>query len=97
MEHVVGIKNPRVGIVNIGVEEKKRARQRDVSASERNPYINFVGSIEAREIQTEPQTLLSEAFVGNVILSCMRASARPDFKVKQGMMTSLRSKIEPFL
>ena len=52
MEHVVGIKNPRVGIVNIGVEEEKGNAlvKETYPLLKENPYINFVGSIEAREI-----------------------------------------------
>ena len=52
MEHVVGIKNPRVGIVNIGAEEEKG----NALVKETFPLlkqctdINFTGSIEAREI-----------------------------------------------
>lgn len=52
MENVVGIKNPRVAIVNIGAEEEKG----NALVKETFPLlkecedINFVGSIEAREI-----------------------------------------------
>ena len=52
MEHVVGVKKPRVGIVNIGVEEEKG----NALVKETYPLlreckdINFIGSIEAREI-----------------------------------------------
>ena len=52
MEHVVGIKNPRVAIVNIGAEEEKG----NALVKETLPLlkectdINFIGSIEAREI-----------------------------------------------
>lgn len=54
MEHVVGIKNPRVAIVNIGAEEEKG----NALVKETFPLlkeckdINFIGSIEAREIRT---------------------------------------------
>ena len=52
MEHVVGIPNPRVAIVNIGAEEEKG----NALVKETFPLlkeckdINFIGSIEAREI-----------------------------------------------
>ncbi|MEG1742372.1 MAG: phosphate acyltransferase PlsX, partial [Acetivibrio sp.] len=52
MEHVVGIKNPRVAIVNIGAEEEKG----NMLVKETFPLlkncneINFIGSIEARNI-----------------------------------------------
>ena len=71
MEHVVGIKNPRVGIVNIGVEEEKGNAlvKETYPLLKENPYINFVGSIEAREIPNgAADVVVCEAFVGNVIL-----------------------------
>ncbi len=71
MEHVMGLKNPRVGIVNIGVEEEKG----NALVKETYPLlkeckdINFIGSIEAREIPAgAADVIVSEAFVGNVIL-----------------------------
>ena len=89
MEHVVGIKNPRVGIVNIGVEEEKGNAlvKETYPLLKENPYINFVGSIEAREIPNgAADVVVCEAF-GATLIS----------KVKQGMMTSLRSKIGALL
>ena len=71
MEHVVGVKKPRVGIVNIGVEEEKG----NALVKETYPLlreckdINFIGSIEAREIPAgAADVIVTEAFVGNVIL-----------------------------
>ena len=52
MEHVVGVKNPKVALVNIGAEEEKG----NALVKETMPLlrectdINFVGSIEARDI-----------------------------------------------
>ena len=64
-----------------------------------NPYINFVGSIEAREIPNgAADVVVCEAFVGNVILKLYEGvGATLISKVKQGMMTSLRSKIGALL
>ena len=71
MENVVGIKNPRVAIVNIGAEEEKG----NALVKETMPLlkeckdINFVGCIEAREIpKGGADVIVCEAFVGNVIL-----------------------------
>ncbi len=101
MEHVVGVKNPRVGIVNIGVEEEKGNAlvKETYPLLKENPYINFVGSIEAREIPNgAADVIVCEAFVGNVILKLYEGvGATLISKVKQGMMTSLRSKIGALL
>ena len=97
MEHVVGIKNPRVAIVNIGAEEDKG----NSLVKETFPLlkactdINFVGSIEAREIpHGGADVIVCEAFVGNVILKLYEGlSSTLISLVKQGMMSSVTSKI----
>ncbi len=97
MEHVVGIKNPRVAIVNIGAEEEKG----NALVKETFPLlkeckgINFVGSIEAREIpHGDADVIVCEAFVGNVILKLYEGlSATLINAIKQGMTSTTRSKI----
>ena len=97
MDHVVGIKNPRVAIVNIGAEEDKG----NALVKETFPLlkactdINFVGSIEAREIpHGGADVIVCEAFVGNVILKLYEGlSSTLISLVKQGMMSSVTSKI----
>ena len=97
MEHVMGIKKPRVAIVNIGAEEEKG----NALVKETFPLlkecedINFVGSIEAREIpHGYADVIVCEAFTGNVILKLYEGVASTLMSaVKQGMMSSLKSKI----
>ena len=101
MEHVVGIKNPRVAIVNIGAEDEKGnalVKETFLLLKECKD-INFIGSIEAREIpHGGADVIVSEAFVGNVILKLYEGvGATLISMVKQGMMTSLRSKIGALL
>lgn len=101
MENVVGIKNPRVAIVNIGAEEEKgNALVKETFPLLKNcNEINFIGSIEAREIPSGyADVIVCEAFVGNVILKLYEGLASTLLgKVKQGMMSSLRSKIGALL
>lgn len=97
MENVVGVKNPRVAIVNIGAEEEKG----NALVKETFPLlkecedINFVGSIEAREIpHGEADVIVCEAFVGNVILKLYEGlSGTLVSAIKKGMMSTLKSKI----
>ena len=51
MEHIMGVKNPKVGIVNIGAEEEKgNALVKETFPQLKAlPGINFIGSVEARE------------------------------------------------
>lgn len=101
MENVVGVKKPKVAIVNIGAEEEKgNALVKETFPLLKNcPDINFVGSIEARDIpHGEADVIVCEAFVGNVILKLYEGvGATLIGMVKQGMMTSLRSKIGALL
>ncbi len=71
MENVLGIKNPRVAIVNIGAEEEKGNQLvKETFPLLKNCIdINFIGSIEARDIpHGGADVIVCEAFVGNVIL-----------------------------
>lgn len=101
MEHVMGIKNPRVAIVNIGAEEEKG----NALVKETFPFlkeckdINFTGSIEAREIpHGAADVIVCEAFVGNVILKLYEGvGSTLIHMVKKGMMATLRSKMGALL
>ncbi len=101
MENIMGIKNPKVGIVNIGAEEEKgNALVKETYPLLKNcPEINFIGSVEARDIPAGvADVIVCEAFVGNVILKLYEGvGATMLHKVKAGMMTSLRSKIGALL
>ena len=101
MEHIVGVKNPRVAIVNNGAEEEKG----NALVKETFPLlkackgINFIGSIEARDIPSGyADVIVCEAFVGNVILKLYEGLAATLMsKIKSGMMKNTRSKMGALL
>ena len=101
MEHVIGVKKPKVAIVNIGAEEEKG----NALVKETFPLlkeltdIHFTGSIEARDIPYgKADVIVSEAFAGNVILKLYEGlGAVLIGKIKEGMMSTLRSKIGALL
>ena len=101
MENVLGIKNPKVGIVNIGAEEDKG----NALVKETFPLlkaekdINFIGSVEAREIpHGQADVVVCEAFAGIIILKLYEGvGAVLVSKIKEGMMSTLRSKIGALL
>lgn len=101
MEHVMGIKNPRVGIVNNGAEEEKgNALVKETFPLLKNcPDINFIGSVESRDIPSGyADVVVCEAFVGNVVLKMYEGVGASLIKmVKEGMMSSFRSKIGALL
>lgn len=97
MKNIMGIENPRVGIVNIGAEEEKG----NALVKETFPLlkachdINFVGSVEAREIPYGAvDVIVCDAFVGNVILKLYEGVGGAFVKViKNSMMESTRGKL----
>lgn len=101
MENVLGIKNPKVAIVNVGVEEEKGNQL----VKEAYPMlkeckdVNFVGSIEARDIPNgNADVIVCDAFVGNVILKLYEGLGKTLIgKVKGAMMSSLKTKIGALL
>ena len=101
MENVLGVKNPKVGLVNIGAEEEKG----NALVKETFPLlkeckeINFVGSVEARDIPAGAvDVVVCEAFVGNVILKMYEGVGSVMLhEIKKGMLSTLRSKIGALL
>ena len=101
MENVIGIKNPKVAIVNIGAEEEKG----NALVKETMPLlkqltdINFMGSIEARDIPSgAADVIVADAFVGNVILKIYEGLGMTLIKkIKAGLMSSFRSKMGALL
>ena len=97
MEKVIGIKNPRVGIVNIGAEEEKG----NALVKETMPLlkecddINFIGSVESREIpKGGVDIIVCEAFVGNVILKLYEGLGSTLLgKIKDALMKNVFTKI----
>jgi glycerol-3-phosphate acyltransferase PlsX len=97
MQHVVGVDNPRVAIVNIGAEEEKG----NALVKETMPLlkeckdINFTGCIEARDIpHGDADVIVCEAFTGNVILKLYEGlSATLVRVIKRGLMSTAKSKI----
>lgn len=96
-ENVMGRKNPTVGIVNIGTEEEKGNQlvKETYPLLKECKDINFVGSVEAREIAGgSTDILVCEAFVGNVILKFFEGVAKTFLScIKEGIMKSFRTKL----
>ena len=70
MEKVMGVKSPKVGLLNIGSEETK-GRDLEIEAYKllESSGLNFVGNIEARDIPDgEVQVVVTDGFTGNVVL-----------------------------
>ena len=87
-------------LVQFAEEEKGNALVKETFPLLKNCRdINFIGSVEARDIPYgAADVIVSEAFVGNVILKLYEGvGGALTKKIKAGMMTSLRSKIGALL
>lgn len=97
MENAIGIKSPRVALVNVGLEEAKGNQLVKETAPllKECENLNFTGSIEAREIPNgAADVVVCDAFVGNVILKLSEGLSSVLVKeIKGGLMSTLRSKI----
>lgn len=85
-ERVLGISNPRVGLLNIGEEETKGCEVvRDVYLRLRNlGSINFIGNVEGRDILTgDADVIACDGFVGNVVLKFAEGMATTVFRFVQ--------------
>jgi len=70
MKHIMGIKTPRVGLLNIGEEESKGGSilQRAYKLLSTST-INFIGNIEGRDIlKGTADVMVCDGFVGNILL-----------------------------
>lgn len=70
MEKVLGKENPKVALVNLGVEENKGSTLTKSSYKLlEKSHLNFIGNVEAREVpQGACDVIVCDGFVGNVIL-----------------------------
>ncbi|GBG54925.1 phosphate acyltransferase [Sporomusaceae bacterium FL31] len=70
-EYVLGIKNPRVGLLNIGEEETKGNEQALATYPllQQLQTVNFIGNAEGRDIpRGTVDVVVCDGFVGNVVL-----------------------------
>ncbi len=101
MKSALGIEKPRVALVNIGAEETKgnALSLATYPLLKETKEINFVGNIESRQIPAgDADVVVCDAFTGNVILKLYEGLSKTLIgKIKEGMMSSLRSKIGALL
>ncbi|MBU5437739.1 phosphate acyltransferase PlsX [Tissierella sp. MSJ-40] len=100
MEKVIGVKSPKVGLVNIGVEKGKgNLLTKETYDLLENTNINFIGNVEARDIPTGAvDVIVCDGFVGNIVLKLTEGMAISMFSsLKEVFMKNTKSKIGAFL
>lgn len=100
LENVEGIKDPEIGLLNIGTEDTKGGplQIEAYKLLEESP-VNFVGNIEARELPAGVcDAVISDGFTGNVVLKLYEGVASNMMKlIKRTLMSTFRSKIAALL
>src|SRR5205814_7081981 len=79
--HVLGYKNPTVGLMSIGGEDAKGSGlTKEVFKLLRESSLNFRGNIEGRDLFENPcEVVLCDGFVGNVVLKTCESIAHAIF------------------
>ncbi|MDD2793044.1 MAG: phosphate acyltransferase PlsX [Sediminibacterium sp.] len=70
-EHILGISNPAIGLVNVGEEEGKGnlLAQSTYTLLKENQQIRFIGNIEGRDFFTDKaDVMVCDGFTGNIVL-----------------------------
>ena len=78
MEKVLGVKNPRVGLVNNGSEANKgRELEVDAYLQLSDADVNFIGNVEGRDIPFGVcDVLVTDGFTGNILLKYTEGMGR---------------------
>ena len=77
--NVLGVKNPKVGLMSNGEEDEKGTTftKETFKLLKETPGIEFVGNVEGRDLfETELDVVLCDGFVGNVMLKTVEATAK---------------------
>ncbi len=83
LENVEGVKNPKIGLLNIGTEDTKGTElQKEAYKLLSEAPINFVGNIESREMpKGECDAVITDGFTGNIALKLIEGTASTFFKL----------------
>ena len=95
-QKVRGIDYPRVGLLNIGTEEKKgNELTKHTYEMLKKADINFIGNIEARDLlDGVADVVVTDGFTGNMVLKTIEGTALSIFKMlKSALMSNLKSKL----
>lgn len=97
---VSGLQKPRVGLLNIGTEDKKG---NDLTKAAfhllKEANLNFIGNVEARDLLNGvADVVVTDGFTGNMVLKSIEGTADTIFKMlKEAFMASTKTKISAVL
>lgn len=95
-EKVRGIVNPRVGLLNIGTEDKKgNELTKEAFQLLQQANLHFIGNVEARDLlDGVADVVVTDGFTGNMVLKTIEGTALTVFKMlKTALNSSMKSKL----
>lgn len=96
LENVMGVKNPEIGLLNIGTEETKGGElQLEAFSLLKNSNLNFIGNVEARDIPKGVcDAVITDGFTGNVALKLYEGVSSTIFSMlKSALYKNLKNKL----
>lgn len=97
---VRGLQKPRIGLLNIGTEDKK-GNELTKAAFEllKEADLNFIGNVEARDLlEGVADVVVTDGFTGNMVLKSIEGTAGALFSMlKEAFMSSTKTKISAVL
>lgn len=99
-EKVRGVKQPRVGLLNVGTEDKKGNELcKQAFPLLKEAPVHFVGNVEARDVLNGVcDVLVTDGFAGNVLLKTVEGTALSIFSMlKEQLLSSFTSKMGALL
>lgn len=94
---VFGVKNPKVALLNVGVEEEKGddLHRAAYALLKNDDSLNFLGNMESRDLLSGKYDLIAcDAFSGNVLIKSTEGACLEMLKrLKKDLFSSLRNKI----
>lgn len=96
LEGVMGVKNPKIALLNIGTEETKGGElQLESYKLLKESSINFIGNVESRDLPNPPcDAIITDGFTGNISLKLFEGVASNLMSMlKKALTSNLKTKI----
>ncbi|PPE06443.1 phosphate acyltransferase PlsX [Mesoplasma corruscae] len=97
-QEVLKVSNPQTTLLNIGVEETKGTllQKEAFKALSSDPFINFLGNMEAREILSgQVDIIITDGYTGNMALKSLEGSSKILMnEIKKELTSSFIKKIK---
>jgi len=100
MESVIGLSNPRIGLMSVGEEESKgNELTKETFERLKSTYLNFIGNVEGKDLYSgKADVIVSDGFTGNIALKVSEGVIESFSRMaKFEIMKNILSKIGLFL